>query len=371
MIKRFILITSALILLTATMAFGENNSLVGDEQVKNGNELVTNIQSLIQDLKSTRIGRVSDIFVSITTLLICVGAICTIGTKTISAAMRGEVIKLETLLYPFIFALIIGAYQPVTQGVDWCINAFDGLVVTLGEESLQEIQAKREKKSKLIEKIEKKIAEDNGFSVLDQISGAFSKFKSWITYSSIQFFTYCASFLTKLVGAVLSVIFYVIGPIAIALSVIPAFADNWKNWLAKYVWVQLFSPMCRIISWILQEVELLILNADISRLQYCYDNIETTRGGIDITGGSFMEGTAYLGFMVAGGILFITVPSIASWIVNTSGGGVMTGMNAMGTLVMSKTSKIGKEAVNSTYQKGKGFVQKGREALKGKETSNT
>ncbi len=369
MIKKFIIIAS--LLFTTTIAFGNvNDSLLGEEQAKDGNELVTNIQDLVQDLKSTRLGKVSDIFVSITTLLICIGAICTISTKTISAALRGEVVKLETLLYPFIFAIIIGSYQPVTQGVDWCINAFDGLIVTLGKSSLQEIQVKREKKSKLIEKIEKKMSEDHKLSMFDQISGALSKFKSWITYSSIQFFTYCASFLTKLVGAVLSIIFYVIGPIAIALSVIPAFADNWKNWLAKYVWVQLFSPMCRIISWILQEVELLILNADIRRLQYCYDNIETTRGGIDITGGSFMEGTAYLGFMVAGGILFITVPSIASWIVNTSGGGVMTGMNAMGTLVMSKTSKIGKEAVNSTYQQGKGVMQKGREALKGKEISN-
>ena len=136
MIKKFIIIAS--LLFTTTIAFGNvNDSLLGEEQAKDGNELVTNIQDLVQDLKSTRLGKVSDIFVSITTLLICIGAICTISTKTISAALRGEVVKLETLLYPFIFAIIIGSYQPVTQGVDWCINAFDGLIVTLGKSSLQ------------------------------------------------------------------------------------------------------------------------------------------------------------------------------------------------------------------------------------------
>ena len=58
-----------------------------------------------------------------------------------------------------------------------------------------------------------------------------------------------------------------------------------------------------------------------------------------------MEGTTYIGFMIVGAMLYLSVPSIASWVVNTSGGGVMTGVNAMGAAIAGKASKAGKEAV--------------------------
>lgn len=366
---RYILIF--MILLFSISSFGENeakDTLLGKKEAKESNELVSNVQTLVTDLKTKKIGKIADICVSLTTLIICIGAVCTIATKTIAAALKGEVIKLETLMMPFIFAMVISAYQPATQGVDWVIEGFDGLIASLSEDSLEEINEKRALKTELVQEIEKKRAEMRDVSFLDKavvaVTDALRDFKIWITYHSVQILAYSASFLTKLIGSVLGLIFYVIGPVAIALSVIPAFADNWKNWLAKYVWVQLFTPVCRVISWVLQEVELTILNTDISRLQYCLDNIETTKGGMDVSGGGFMQGTAYLAFMVVGAILFICVPSIASWIVNTSGGGVMTGMNALGVDTLSKGSQVGK----NTIQQGRGATQwggkKGFEAAK-------
>lgn len=363
-----IIILIITLLLVIPCAFAQmpdaDDTLLDEKQAKESFNLVANVQNIVDELKTGKIGKVSDIFVSITTLLICIGAICSITTKTISAALKGEIIKLETLLTPFIFALIIGSYQPITKGIDWTVSAFDGLIVTIGNESLEEIQIARQKKTELIEKIQEKMAEEQSW--LDDIGDGFDKLKSWVVHSSITLLTFCATFLTKLTGAVLSMIFYIIGPVAIALSAIPAFSDNWKNWVAKYIWVLLFTPICRIISWVLQEVELIILRDDISRLSYCLENFEETQGGVGISGGSFMEGTAYLGFMIVGAMLFIAVPSIASWIVNTSGGGVMTGMNAMGAMMMSKASKAGKETVaGGAKLGGKGLAGGGRLVGKG------
>lgn len=355
--KKIIILITTILLITPSV-FAQtpdaNETIVDEKQLEESYNLVANVQNMVDQLKTGRIGNVSDIFVSITTLLICVGAICSICTKASSAVLKGDVIKLEVLIKPFIFALIIGSYQPIIKGIDWTISAFDGLIVTIGNESLQEVLSARELKSNLIVAIEYKIGEEA--SAWDKIEIAAARLKSWITYYPITMFIFCATFLTKLTGAVLSMVFYIIGPITIALSAIPAFSDNWKNWLSKYIWVLLFTPICRIIAWVLQEVELIILKSDISRLTYCLDNFEETKGGIATSGGSFMEGTAYLGFMVVGGMLFLAVPSIASWVVNTSGGGVMTAMNTLGVDSMSKASQVGKEvAAGGANITGKGI----------------
>ena len=326
-----------------------DDSVLDDTQASESYNLIANIQNIVTELKDGEIGKVSDSFVSITTLILCIGAICTITTRLINSMISGGFIDLKTLITPFIFSLIIGAYQPITKGVDWAVSAFDGLIVTISSNSLEEINIAREDKAEIILMIEAKIAAEEDTPWYDEGAEAVKSYlneaKTFLTYHSITLLAFCATFLTKLTGAVLSMIFYIIGPIAIALSAIPAFADNWKNWLAKYIWVLLFTPICRIIAWVLQEVELIILRNDVSRLTYCLDNFETTKGGLSISGGSFMEGTTYIGFMIVGAMLYLSVPSIASWVVNTSGGGVMTGVNAMGAAIAGKASKAGKEAV--------------------------
>ena len=361
--KRLFIVT--IMMLTCLICFADNDlssigdaseQLISDEQKTDGIGLITKVQDLTYEIKNSKIGKVSDIFVSITTLIICIGAICLISTKVIQAALKGEVIKIEILLKPFIFAIIIASYQPIIQGVDWIVNSLDGLVVTLSYNSIQEIENKREEKAKLIEKIENKLEDDA--SIWDSVGAALNKFKSWIVYYTIQFIAYTATFLVKITGTILAITFYVFGPITIALSVIPAFSDSWKNWLAKYIWALLFTPMCRIIAWILQEIELVVLDKDIARLQYCLEHFEETKGGLSITGGSFMEGVAYLGFMLAGAIMYLCVPAISSWIVNTTGGGVMTGMNAGATIAVSKGSQASKWTAKQGWNGGNAVINK-------------
>lgn len=224
---------------------------VTDEQIEATTNLTNNIQDIINNVKEGRLGKVADIFVSLTTLIICIGAICVISGRAIKSVFKGEVIDLNTLLMPFLFALIIYAYQPLTRGVDWCVNGFDKILITVSSESLKDIVKKREEKSRLVEKIEKKQEELEGdIGFWGEISVTFKKYYDkavhGLVYGSIMLASFCAAFLTKLLGTALTLVLYVLGPVTIALSVIPAFSDNWKNWLSKYIWVQLFMPVCRI-----------------------------------------------------------------------------------------------------------------------------
>lgn len=343
-----------------------NDKLLSEQQEKESSELVYNIQKIVDKLKEGKIGKASEVFVSLTTLLIVLGAVISIACTTIKAAQKGEIIDLDTLLKPIIIAAVICSYQPLTIGIDWCINVFDGLIVELGDDSLEQIQIKREEKwnilrdiaQKKVEMIENDVEEDGGFwqPLLDAISAileSFNTFKTWVLHQSLMLFSFCAVFLTRLLGATLGIIFYVIGPICVAMSAIPIFKDNWQNWLSKYIWVSLFAPLCRLISWILQEVEVAVLDSDISRLSHVLNNMEATGGNLGSIGEGFMEGTVYLGFMVAGSVLFLAVPSISSWIVNTSGGGIMTAMNAAGSYLGAKAMKGGKTGLAGGYNFGK------------------
>ena len=92
------------------------------------------------------------------------------------------------------------------------------------------------------------------------------------------------------------------------MSAIPIFSDGWKNWLSKYIWVQLFTPVARVISWVLQCIENLVLQQDIVRCQNILDNFEQY-GGISVDS-NFSGGVAYTGFMAVGIILYMAVPSI-------------------------------------------------------------
>lgn len=352
------------------------DKLLSEQQEKESSELVYNIQKIVDKLKEGKIGKASDVFVSLTTLLIVLGAVISITYSTIVAAQKGEVISLEVILKPIIIAAVLCSYQPLTKGVDWCINVFDGLIVELGDDSLETIKEKRDEKwnilkeiaQKKVEMMDNNVEEDGGFwqPVLDALSAvleSLNQFKTWVVHQSIMLLSFCAVFLTRLLGATLGIIFYIIGPICIAMSAIPIFKDNWKNWLSKYIWVSLFAPICRLISWVLQEVEVAVLESDISRLTHILNNMEATGGNLGSIGEGFMEGTAYLGFMVVGAILYIAVPSIASWIVNTSGGGIMTAMNAAGSYLGTKAMKGGKTGLAGGYNAGKTLYNKIKDKL--------
>ena len=103
--------------------------------------------------------------------------------------------------------------------------------------------------------------------------------------------------------------------------------------------------MARVISWVLQCIENLVLQQDIVRCQNILDNFEQY-GGISVDS-NFSGGVAYTGFMAVGIILYMAVPSIASWIINTSGGGIMTVMNAMGTMMMQQGLTGGSKALGA------------------------
>src|SRR6202012_4755508 len=63
------------------------------------------------------------------------------------------------------------------------------------------------------------------------------------------------------------VVLATVGPLALALSVFPPFRDAFAAWLAKYIHVFLWLPVCSIFGAIINLVQEQMLKIDISQLQ--------------------------------------------------------------------------------------------------------
>ena len=121
------------------------NPVVSEQEKSNAQNFIGSVDKIVRELKNSSVGKASDMFASFTTLLICIGAVIIIITKTMKAMHKGEVIDLNSILLPFILALVVSAYKPLTHSVDWCVQGFDAIMAGMSYSTLDEIEIKREK----------------------------------------------------------------------------------------------------------------------------------------------------------------------------------------------------------------------------------
>jgi len=135
------------------------------------------------------------------------------------------------------------------------------------------------------------------------------------------------------------VVLSIIGPLVFGLAVFDGLQHTLSAWIAKYINVYLWLPVCNIFGAILAKIQVQMLKLDLSQ--------------INSAGNTFFSAsdTGYLVFMVIGIIGYFTVPSVAGFVVNAGGGGAM--MSKVSSLVMSSgggaasmAGAIGSRAMN-------------------------
>ncbi|PWS32186.1 conjugative transposon protein TraJ [Pedobacter paludis] len=108
------------------------------------------------------------------------------------------------------------------------------------------------------------------------------------------------------------VILAILGPFVFAIAIFDGLQHTLTAWLAKYINIFLWLPVCNILGSMLNEVQVEMLKHDASQI---YE-----------TGDTFFSPTdsAFLIFMVIGIVSYMTVPTIAGYIVQAGGGGALT-----------------------------------------------
>lgn len=157
--------------------------------------------------------------------------------------------------------------------------------------------------------------------------------------------TYCVLFIQVLYSSIL----VLLGPFAVAVSILPAFRDSFTTWIARFISVNLYAAIAYLIMWLSAFMQQYAMNAEISR----YEGI--LHGGVSAnkmaelavfaSNGILSFGTVIITFII-GAIAMFTVPSISTWIVSTSG--ITSAASTFGRQASLVTS-AGKKAVGSFF----------------------
>ncbi|TSJ39713.1 plasmid transfer protein [Mucilaginibacter corticis] len=131
-----------------------------------------------------------------------------------------------------------------------------------------------------------------------------------------------AVYIIFLIQIIYSSILIILGPFAVAVSILPAFRDSFSTWIARFVSVNLYSGIAYLIMYLCGLMQEYALESEISKYQELVGQNGTKA---DFEKMAFFAGNGILSFgtvivvFVIGAICMFTVPSISTWIISTSG----------------------------------------------------
>lgn len=135
----------------------------------------------------------------------------------------------------------------------------------------------------------------------------------------LEIFFYAVGIVINAIRTFYLIILIIIGPLVLGFSVFPGFEGTFNGWLARYVQVYMWLPISNILGAIIAKFQTLMVEKDIERLLSNGDY-----DGADL---------GYLIFLLFGICSYLTVPTVSSWIIHSTGAG-----RALGKLERSMTS---------------------------------
>jgi len=131
-----------------------------------------------------------------------------------------------------------------------------------------------------------------------------------------------AVYIVFMIQIIYSTILIILGPFAVAVSILPAFRDSFSTWVARFVSVNLYSGIAYLIMYLCGLMQEYAMTSEISKYKELVGqdglaaNIE--KMAVFAGNGLLSFGTVIIVFLI-GAICMFTVPSISTWIISTSG----------------------------------------------------
>lgn len=132
--------------------------------------------------------------------------------------------------------------------------------------------------------------------------------KTWIMEvleSIIQVLSYAAKMIINIVGTFFLIILAILGPLSFAAACFPPLENSFTNWLTHYITTSLWLPIANLLTAVLSRANCLL----------CEQQLES----VDSTG--TVNSILMLAMMVVGVFGYLSVPSLANWIVQAGGSG--------------------------------------------------
>ncbi len=283
----------------------------------------TDLQSLINGLYDEMIPLAEKI-VTIGQGLAGIGGLIYVIYKLWPALAGNQPLDFYPLMRPFAIFFVLIFYMgfidvanalltPVVEGTSSLVES-QNLAVAQAikrKEELIRLQQKQPEysrdpsKESMLRTIANKIGALNEFmmSIPERIETSARQFITFI----LELLFYASALIISAIRTFFLIILVIIGPLALGFSVFPGFEGTFNGWIARYIQIYLWLPIANILGSIISRFQVQMVEQDISRL---------------VAGGSF-DGSdlGYLIFLLFGIISYMTVPSVATWVVESSGAG--------------------------------------------------
>ncbi|MFD2285974.1 plasmid transfer protein [Pedobacter petrophilus] len=148
------------------------------------------------------------------------------------------------------------------------------------------------------------------------------------------------TYIIFIIQIIFSTILIILGPFSVAVSILPAFRDSFSTWVARFISVNLYSGIAYLVMYVASLFQHYALEAEITRYQ---ELIGTGEASLEKLGWFASNGVLSFGMVIVtfiiGALTMLTVPSISTWIVSTSG--VSSAASSMGRGASSMTRVAG------------------------------
>jgi conjugative transposon TraJ protein len=235
--------------------------------------------------------------------------------------LRPFVIGFAISIFPSVIALINGVMQPTVAGTAAIVNDSNQAVATLLQQKQAALQQSNdwqmyvgtsgngdeEKWEQLSGNADSGVLSGLSNSVKFQLAKASYNLKNsikvWLS-ELLQVLFEAAALCINTVRTFYLIILAILGPLAFGLSVFDGLHHVLTNWLARYFNVFLWLPIANIFGSLINQIQQEMIKLDIAQIQA---NGQTTFGSTD---------AAYIIFLVMAIVGYLTVPSVANYIVN-------------------------------------------------------
>ncbi len=140
-----------------------------------------------------------------------------------------------------------------------------------------------------------------------------------------------------MIQIIYSTILIILGPFSVAASILPIFRDSFSGWISRFISVNLYSGIAYLVMHIAALFQNYAMQAEITRYQELVgtDGANLEKLGHFASNGLLSFGIVIVAFLI-GGLCMLTVPSISTWIISTSGVGSATSTLGRGASTVSR-----------------------------------
>lgn len=284
-----------------------------------------------------------------------IGMLLYFGVKAFGLMSGDEKWEIMPLLRPFGLTLVIVFWMQFIQVIEYPFQVFEGRTEALYDAQNEEVNLLLMEKNKLITEYARKLTEvsqdveevdgEDGDGIMGMLGVdmdslikeakslylvVLSKFKyvleQIINFIILAFFQMCV-YIVFFLQMFFKHVLIILGPLAFAMSIIPAFKDSYTTWIGRFISVALYSTIARIVLIISMTFVKYAVNYEIQ----VYERLMADEDAFILyaTSANAVQ-TSFVVALLTGATAMLTVPVVSTWIVNTSGVGQAVGKMAKG-----------------------------------------